>query len=194
MTSEAAGKETTAERGRLARTPGLSDVGRLSAVTKAGEGAIGAEAGAPLSAWESVVLPTLSQYALQAPSIANISKQTGGGGFGVGCCFIFLAGELLTEDVRRYRDEHYPKQTHSVSKGYRKMARWLVPLMKRYPLVLWAVRFMMLNPLASYASWYYNHSRWGWIAFPVKMWWTGVWRICGQQVTLDREELDAVRQ
>ncbi|MGA2465527.1 MAG: hypothetical protein ABSH06_14370 [Thermodesulfobacteriota bacterium] len=96
-----------------------------------------------------------------------------------GCCYTFLEGEMLTKNVRRYRDEHYDKKTSPISFGYRWMSKWLVPRMKSFKSVKAIVKWIMLKPLANYADWYYGDNAFGWIFYPLKVFWTNAWRLAG---------------
>jgi len=99
------------------------------------------------------------------------------------CCFIFIEGEgELTEIVRRYRDEHYLNSFVSV--GYKKMASWLVPLMKKYKLIKLMVKYTMTRPLTHYAEWYYGLNKYGWLCTPHKLFWTKLWDFYGQMIVL----------
>jgi hypothetical protein len=96
------------------------------------------------------------------------------------CCFIFIEGEgEVTETVRRYRDEHYLNTP--VAWGYKKMASWLVPLMKRSRLIKNIIRYSMTKPLGKYADWYYGKNHYGWIFTPNKLFWVGIWDIYGRR-------------
>ena len=103
------------------------------------------------------------------------------GGKKGGCCFIFIEGEgELTETVRKYRDEHYLNTP--VALGYKGMASWLVPLMKRHRWVKEMVRFTMTRPLSRYAEWYYGQNSYGWVMWPLKSFWTSTWGFYGKLI------------
>jgi hypothetical protein len=104
--------------------------------------------------------------------------QGGGGGSG-GCCFIFIQGELLTDNVRMFRDEMFPKGG-IVENGYRKMAKWLVPLMARNWFVLKNTEMLMLKPICSIANHYYGYNSYGWIFTPIGHFWKKVWERMGK--------------
>lgn len=100
--------------------------------------------------------------------------------FGFGCCFIFLEGEgKLTGSVRRFRDEHYLGS--AVSAGYKLMAGWLVPKMRKSRILKSAVRLLMTKPLGKYADWYYGNNSYGFIFAPFKWFWTKLWDYYGNK-------------
>lgn len=94
------------------------------------------------------------------------------------CCFIFIQGEgELTQIVRNYRNLHYGN-TSFVAFGYKWMANWLVPLMKKNIIVQKFIKYFMTTPLSKYAEWYFNKNNYGWIFWPFKIWVT-TWRTIG---------------
>ncbi len=157
----------------------MSGIGQLAGAGTALIPAIGgivggigaAAAGAGLAAGGATVAGTATMGGFSA-----IGYLLGGL---LGCCFTFLEGEMLTKNVRRYRDEHYDKFTSSISFGYRWMSTWLVPFMRIFKIVKFMVKFFMLKPLSSYADWYYGENKFGWIFYPVKVFWTNFWRVIG---------------
>src|SRR3990170_2787754 len=83
-------------------------------------------------------------------AIAKRAQQQSGFNAGMSsCCYIFYAGDKFIRAVHMYRDEFYPNEGF-VGLGYRLMARWLVPVMKRNNFVKKLVIFIMLDPLAKY--------------------------------------------
>ena len=79
------------------------------------------------------------------------------------CCFIFIQGESeLTQFVRNYRDSHYGNDS-MVANGYRWMAGWIVPLMKKYSFIQYGIKYSMTSPLSRYVEWYYKNNNYGWI-------------------------------
>jgi len=96
------------------------------------------------------------------------------------CCFIFYAGDKFIRAVHMYRDEFYPNEGF-VGLGYRLMARWLVPIMKRNNFVKKLVIFIMLDPLAKYAMAHYQRQTWKkFILTPFKLFWTNFWAMYGR--------------
>jgi hypothetical protein len=103
------------------------------------------------------------------------------GGILQGCCFNFLEAEgEVADSVREYRDEHYLGT--KVGVGYKRMARWLVPIMRRSMMVKRMVRLLMTRPLRMYADWYYGLNDWGWIMIPFKWTWVTIWDGMGRTV------------
>lgn len=69
------------------------------------------------------------------------------------CCFIFLEtyNGALPWWIRRCRDRYY-QRFPQIATGYRRMARWLVPSMRRSRLVRWMVWRWMVSPLTLYGG------------------------------------------
>lgn len=125
----------------------------------------------------------VQQMAMQK-KIAKYSKQSG---YAKYCCFIFIEGDMLTPYVREYRDELFPPDSY-VSKGYIRMARWLVPLMKKSPLVKKLVKMTMLSPIAKFCEHTHNNERKlkfnkdlkGVLYAPIALFWVSVWEGIGR--------------
>lgn len=101
------------------------------------------------------------------------------------CCFIFLEsyhGELPWW-IRKCRDRYY-HAIPEVADGYRRMARWLVPMMRKSPIVRFLVWYFMVQPLTMYGqfvcrvSGYQEHYK----RYKVyrKFWFT-IWKILGRK-------------
>ena len=110
---------------------------------------------------------------------SGIRSGVSGGAAGGGCCFIFIEGDRLTDNVRNARDTFFPKGC-TVENGYRKMAKWLVPIMHRNWFIREIVRFIMLNPICNIADHYYGYNSWGWIFSPIGHFWKKVWERMGR--------------
>jgi hypothetical protein len=107
----------------------------------------------------------------------QLMKAMGGGaGGGAGCCFIFMAGNngILEDEVRNFRDEYFPPDSR-VAKGYKMMARYLVPWMKKSGWVKRMVKKIMLEPLSRVAHWHEGKDNTGWIFIPVGVFWCLIW-------------------
>ena len=150
----------------LAAAPAIAGI-----ITGAGTAA----AGASLAAAGATVVGTTATTGIWT----TIGYALGGL---IGCCFTFDAGGLLTENVRKYRDNHYDKLTSPISFGYRWMSNWLVPLMKDHKSIWSLTRFLMLKPLACYADWYYGDNSYGWLFYPQKVFFTNAWKVIGLMV------------
>ena len=88
---------------------------------------------------------------------ASASKSVGSSGSaqgGVSCCFIFLEAlnGTLPWWVRKCRDEYYTSEP-MVATGYKRMAKWLVPMMKWIPGIKFMVNRWMVQPLILYGGW-----------------------------------------
>ncbi len=84
------------------------------------------------------------------------SKNTNGGvsvGGSGGCCFIFLEAYhgTLPLSVRKCRDRYY-RLYPTIATGYRRMARWLVPLMRHSETVNKLVWKLMVCPLTMHGE------------------------------------------
>ena len=69
------------------------------------------------------------------------------------CCFIFMESYhgQLPWVVRKCRDRYYSRFP-SVARGYKRMARWLVPVMQASPIVRDAVWRWMVRPLTEHGN------------------------------------------
>lgn len=76
---------------------------------------------------------------------------------GSGCCFIFLQSYngILPEHVRICRDYFYSLEPR-IAKGYIRMAKYLVPIMKRSKLITSLVNKLMVTPITKYGGWLTN--------------------------------------
>jgi hypothetical protein len=113
-------------------------------------------------------------------AIAKKQQQTGA--TGQICCFIFIEGNRMTDNVRTLRDTFFPRGG-TVENGYRKMARWLVPIMARNWFVKKNVQIVMLNPICSIADNYYKQNSYGWMFKPIGCFWAKIWRRLGDDTT-----------
>jgi hypothetical protein len=133
---------------------------------------------------------------LEAEKMRGISQgiSSGMGMVGGMFCWIFREAEgEVPKVIERYRDEHYPKEG-PVCQGYKKMAEWLVPLMKRFKLIKRIVRLIMTRPLTKYAKWYYGLNKYGWVFKPLGDFWVKIWRVGGiKQQEMGRWIKDGMR-
>jgi hypothetical protein len=127
-----------------------------------------AEAAAKQSSQQGMGMKMMSPYG-----------QGGGGGGGGGCCFIFIEGQRLTDNVRNLRDFMFPKGG-TVEIGYRRISRWLTPRMARNWFVKKVVQIIMLDPICSIADHFYGYNHYGWILRPVGYFWKGVFEKYGK--------------
>lgn len=110
---------------------------------------------------------------LQAHTQKHIAAGQEQSGFGKSCCFIFIEGDMLTPSVRKIRDQLFPPDCY-IANGYRKMAGWLVPLMKRSKLVKSLVKYIMLIPIAKFC-----HKK-NSLLIPICVVWCIVWEMYGR--------------
>jgi hypothetical protein len=141
----------------------------MSVMANAGQGNIGTQAFTPVTqsgnqAWNMAPgalgnLTGLTQTAMgQQYSAAMRSSPMGigesiSGQVGSVCCFIFLEalnGELPWW-VRELRDRYY-EEFPRIAAGYRRMARWLVPLMRRSTWIHDLVNRWMVTPIVQYGG------------------------------------------
>jgi hypothetical protein len=111
----------------------------------------------------------------------------------IGCCFMFLEARygngVLDRVVRRYRDE---MMTDKNRRGYYKLSEVLVPLMRKYRLVKFAVRVFMTDPLVSYGKYYYGEGRIGVIFKPIHNFWMATFNYLGRDHAFIRENGEVV--
>lgn len=95
---------------------------------------------------------------------------------GWGCCFIFLESYhgTLPNEVRIFRD-HYYKFQPRIADGYKRMAKWLVPLMRKYAIVRNVVWYCMVKPATNYCK----HTVPGINKF-ISRFWLKLWAIYGR--------------
>jgi hypothetical protein len=126
----------------------------------------------------------------QAENIKGRGNQSSSGSqwnAGITCCFIFLEalnGEL-PDYVRQGRDEYV---TEERARGYRWMARWLVPRMQRSKFWRKLVNLTMVRPFLMHGEVHYNvregfvpEVKWL-LSMPVCWAWIGVWQLLGNIV------------
>lgn len=126
-------------------------------------------------------------------STGNFAQNSGGGtsnsanfglgsgsnsSFGIanGCCFIFMEAYhgSMPLSVRRYRDRYYRRKP-TIANGYKRMAKWLVPLMQRYAIVRGIVWHCMINPATKHTE----HSMCN-LNKVISHFWLRVWAVYGK--------------
>ena len=134
----------------------------------------GAQAGAGIDASKYPLLAAMLSYLQTGAGQAGQASQYQPN-FGMNCCFIFNEGEgEITDAVREYRDEHYGHNGW-VAKGYKMMAKELVPFMKEFNWIRQSIRYLMTKPLTRVARNYYNLDPSGWVFKPLAWFWTLIW-------------------
>lgn len=110
------------------------------------------------------------------------------------CCFIFLEARYgngtMDKVVRRGRDENLTPRNR---RGYYKLSEVLVPLMRKYKPIKWAVRAFMTDPIVAYGKAYYGEgSQLGRIFKPVVYFWLGLFDYLGGDHPFIRENGEVV--
>lgn len=129
-------------------------------------------------------LATIAGLGYQYPqSVTEAGTQTSRGESaskqgGVSCCFIMAEAGDLTDTVRWARDVRYGKGS-IVARGYKRMAKWLVPLMQQYPAVKFLVKYTMTWPIRKVSEKRIvgrHHPA----LYPIGFFWEAVWGLYGR--------------
>lgn len=129
-------------------------------------------------------LATIAGLGYQYPqSVNEQGTQTSRGSSeskqgGVSCCFIMAEAGDLTDTVRWARDARYGRES-IVAEGYKKMAKWLVPLMQKSPMVKFLVKYTMTWPIRKVAEKRIvgrHHPA----LYPIGFFWEAVWGLYGR--------------
>ena len=114
----------------------------------------------------------------------SASSQSVQGGFDA-CCWILLEHYKGTMPwwVRACRD-HFAPQSTARRRGYKRMAKWLVPAMKKSVVVRKLVDYLMVRPLESWGGWFwqvpgFEHGKR--FCLIVKFWFK-VWKVLGKEI------------
>lgn len=94
------------------------------------------------------------------------------------CCFIMLAASEQSElpaHIRWCRDFYYNKYPE-IATGYKKMSRWLVPLMEKYSVIRTLIKYTLYYPLNFYGKYLTGQNKIGILAKPVKNFWFTIWK------------------
>jgi hypothetical protein len=98
------------------------------------------------------------------------------------CCFIFCAtdpNDELLEYVRKYKDSHYDIDSN-VAQGYKRLALWLVPSMRKHKVIKRIIKTVMVHPMELYAKAHYEENYvLKLILSPIAHFWTFVYSIIG---------------
>jgi hypothetical protein len=107
------------------------------------------------------------------------------------CCFIFLEENdgVLDSVARRARDE---LMTTKNRRGYYKLSEVLVPLMRKYSGVKFAVRWGMVKPMLMAGRWKYGQSKVGKLFAPIAHFWLGIFDYLGGDHPFRRENGEVV--
>lgn len=103
--------------------------------------------------------------------------ETAGKSAGMSCCFIMNEAGDFTDAVRKARDFRY-KNDLEVAEGYKRMAKWLVPLMQKSPIVKFVVKWTMTHPIAKVAK-VRKVNKHQPALYPIGLFWEALWRVYG---------------
>ena len=96
------------------------------------------------------------------------------------CCWTFAEAyygwDNIPDEVRVLRDLEYSLQKRE---GYRRMSRWLVPLMQKSFVAREITNWLLIKPITSYAKHYVYGEGYGWIFKPVKDLYFAMWEDLG---------------
>ena len=103
---------------------------------------------------------------------------------GLDCCFIFLQARngILPWFINMARRDYYTPQR---KRGYKWMARWLVPMMQKSKMVEWVVNAVMIKPFLRYGAWLYKDASASWrgvVSAPICKAWLATWNWLGKVV------------
>ena len=99
-----------------------------------------------------------------------------------GCCWIFLESYYgqMPSSVRLFRDIWAPEES-TMRKGYRRMASYLVPLMRTSKVVRRLVWYGMVSPMTKYGERYFKLENKGIMNTLVTKGWFKIWNILGRK-------------
>lgn len=123
------------------------------------------------------LMEQMTQKQMQGQDINTSRRNLWDRMIGPVCCFIFMEAYNgnLPWFVRVARDIHYEKEP-ALAIGYRRMAAWLVPAMRKSRCVRWFVNAFMVKPLTAHGGWLLGVNCYGWFATPVVKFWFSIWR------------------
>lgn len=103
--------------------------------------------------------------------MSGIGSMLGGLG---DCCFIFMEfnNGTLPTSVRKYRDKYYHWHP-TIALGYKRMAKWLVPLMRKCSIVKSIVNQTMIIPCTRYSMKQRQYKS-------IAHFWLNVWAMIGK--------------
>jgi len=144
----------------------------------------------------ALTMAGMAEGQLGRESMEKIAEETGSSGIaaaeaGKMCCFIFLEENdgILDSVARRARDE---LMTPKNRRGYYKLSEVLVPLMRRYSSVKFAVRWGMVKPMLMAGKWKYGQNKVGKLFAPVAYFWIGIFDYLGGDHPFRRENGEVV--
>ena len=162
--------------------------GAFSNASNAASGAANANSGSN-STFNSIANPSAGALSgalgntglLNQVSQGNFSgsqNQGSGSSWGVAnsCCFIFMEAYRgqMPVSVRKFRDRYY-RLRPDIATGYKRMAKWLVPLMQRYSIVRGLVWHCMIKPATRHTE----HPVCNWNK-AISRFWLRAWAVYGK--------------
>jgi hypothetical protein len=107
------------------------------------------------------------------------------------CCWTFAEAYYgwanIPDEVRVLRDLEYSLQKRE---GYRRMSRFLVPLMKKSSIVRSLVNTFLIKPVTSYANYYVHGKGMGWVFAPVTNLYFAVWEDMGARAGVPNDVMN----
>lgn len=105
-------------------------------------------------------------------AVGSLSNSVGN------CCFIMLEGHngVLPWYVRACRDHFYALEPE-VATGYKSMAKWLVPLMRKSACIKHLVNAVMVKPLTRYGAYLCKEAGYSLHGHIAKLAWFAIWRL-----------------
>lgn len=99
----------------------------------------------------------------------------------VKCCFIFMEGlnGQLPWTVRKYRDLYYYAEP-AIATGYKRMAKWLVPVMEKSAMIKSLVNELMIMPMVQYGYYLEGLTDNGSQYKDINNFWLKVWKYLGK--------------
>lgn len=107
------------------------------------------------------------------------------------CCWTFAEAyygwDNIPDEVRVLRDLEYSLQKRE---GYRRMSRWLVPLMKKSSVARELTNWLLIKPITSYAKYYVHGEGYGWIFKPLKDLYFAAWEDMGARAGVPNDVMN----
>jgi hypothetical protein len=107
------------------------------------------------------------------------------------CCWTFAEAyygwDNIPDEVRVLRDLEYSLQKRE---GYRRMSRWLVPLMKKSSVARELTNWLLIKPITSYAKYYVHGEGYGWVFKPLKDLYFAAWEDMGARAGVPNDVMN----
>jgi hypothetical protein len=109
----------------------------------------------------------------------------------LGCCWTFAEAyygwDNIPDEVRVLRDLEYSLQKRE---GYRRMSRWLVPMMKKSSIARELTNWFLIKPITSYAKYYVHGEGNGWVFKPLKDLYFATWEDMGARAGVPNDVMN----